>query len=120
MPSTSHTRSSFAHILFRARPGLAASVEQAGILDHLRDRAADSGAVRLDEVMYYGSGAHWDDNGPWREDVELLDELLMWWLGAIVLCERGTLRARYQVSGAGTRDESAAIILSAADDKEAE
>jgi len=48
------------------------------------------------------------------EDVALLREFLMWLLVAIILCERGALRARYEVRNAGTAEESAAIMLSVA------
>jgi hypothetical protein len=116
MPSIPPTRSHLTHALFRARPGLDAFVE-----DHILKMTSDLAAlnpIRLDELTFYGSAAH-DTDEPRHEDVDLLDDLLLWLLGAIVLCERGELRARYRVRQQGTRRESVAIILSLADDEEA-
>jgi hypothetical protein len=67
--------------------------------------------------VFYGSTASIGDE-PKREDVDLCEELLVWCLGATVLCERGALRARY----AGTVDEPRGIqiLLSLAAEEEVE
>jgi len=105
---------SLMHYLQRAQPGYAGFIEEQ-VIPMLRDLAADK-PIRLDDAMYFGSAAYDADDAddPWREDTELLFEYLHWLLGAIVLSERGELHARYQVRNQGTKDESAAIVFSAA------
>jgi hypothetical protein len=108
-------RSVLAHALFAARPDLAAYIEQ-HILDVIRI-LTESEPRRLDELTFDGSDASLD--APLREGVELGQELLVYLLGALVLCERGELHARYQFSPqAGTTVKSVAIIFSVTDPKE--